>query len=284
MLSAPKSVEGKDGGNYGVEILVQRGARYYAASGAFPNATAAEILIAQVPSSDNSFSGIVSIRSEIKKRDFDTFERMTTSAAVACDQVCAFSPKCKDFCSKNLSVLVDLDSPGGDVIEAMRIGRLIHQRFMNTSVLRGRQCASACVFMLQAGVVRIPAVGSRVGLHRPKFDAAYFADLTPDQARRTYEAMVGNLRKYFIGEMGGSDEAFRLIMTTPSDQLRVLTYDEMVHLGLNGIETSYDEYNDAQMVKKYGQARWSFIKACVGSSADLDGCEKRAYSRYPADK
>ena len=114
-----------------------------------------------------------------------------------------------------MSLWVTLNSPGGDVIEALRIGRLIRQKFMYTRVTSEAECASACVFVLQAGVLRVAAVGASVGVHRPKFDAMYFANLIPEQGRATYNTMVMDLRKYFIGEMGGSSTAFRLMMTTP---------------------------------------------------------------------
>lgn len=250
--------------------------------GSVHHASAAEITVTQDPLND--FSRKILIRSEIKKGDFDAFTKATDSALSACNRLCGSSPNCKDLCRSKVSIWVDLDSSGGDVMEALRIGRLIHQDFMYTRVLPGRQCASACVFILQAGVIRVPALGSHVAVHRPKFDAAYFADLTPDQARTTYNNMVGELRKYFISEMNGSDEAFRLMVTTPSDQVRVLTFAELRDLGLNGEDASYEEYSEALNIKKYGTVRWPLIKDCVGPSGDLAGCEKKAYELFPKDK
>jgi hypothetical protein len=80
-------------------------------------------------------------------------------------------------------ISVELNSPGGDVSEAMQIGRLLRQRFMYTFVLADHECASACVLILMAGVGRMPMPSSRVGLHRSTFDPAYFASLTPEQGR-----------------------------------------------------------------------------------------------------
>ncbi len=244
-------------------------------------AASAEVTVLQEASLDNNFEARVLIESEIKKGDFDVFSKAIDNAFAACNRFCAPNAWCKDTCKDKVSLLVDLDSPGGDVIEAMQIGRLIRKEFLTTRVMPGHECVSACVFILQAGVIRIPALGSHVEVHRPKFDPIYFADLKPDQARTTYNRMVEDLRKYFVGEMGGSDEAFRLIMTTPSDQLRALSFTELKELGLNGQDPSYEEYSEALMIKKYGQSRWSFIKACIAPSGNLPECEKKAYERFP---
>jgi hypothetical protein len=209
----------------------------------------------------------ISIHSEIKKGDSEAFTDLTK--AVANDR----------------QIWVNLDSPGGDVVEAMRIGRLIRERFMFTAIMPERKCASACVFILMAGVYRLAGPTARVGIHRPKFDSEYFADLTPDHARTIYDSMLREVQKYFLVDMSGSDEAFRLMMAIPSDQLRWLTYDEVNRLNLLGADPAWDEYLEAQRIKEYGLERWSFIKQCfVEGLGSHDICKKKAYERYPAGK
>lgn len=56
--------------------------------------------------------------------------------------------------SIRIGVLI-LDSTGGDLAEAMRIGRLLRSRQMATFVTYDTICASAGVFILAAGVKRI---------------------------------------------------------------------------------------------------------------------------------
>ena len=51
--------------------------------------------------------------------------------------------------------MLKLSSPGGDLAEAMRIGRLLRSRQISTFVTSDASCASACVFILAAGVSRI---------------------------------------------------------------------------------------------------------------------------------
>jgi len=51
--------------------------------------------------------------------------------------------------------MLKLSSPGGDLAEAMRIGRHLRSRQISTFVTPDASCASACVFILAAGVNRI---------------------------------------------------------------------------------------------------------------------------------
>lgn len=82
-----------------------------------------------------------------------------------------------------------LDSPGGDVDSAMRIGRMMRALGFTAIVPSGAQCLSACVLVLAAGTDRI--VEGAVGIHRPYFLAAPDGDvgtamLDLEQAARDY--------------------------------------------------------------------------------------------------
>ena len=135
-------------------------------------------------------------------------------------------------------IFVKLDSQGGNIMEALAIGREIRRRFMVTGVpYANMECDSACVFVLMAGVNRIG--GGKIGLHRPAFDPAFFADLSPTAARSRYNTLVEQLRQYYVDEMGGSPEAFRIIMTTPSTSIRYLSQDEMLALGIVGEDPAW---------------------------------------------
>lgn len=60
--------------------------------------------------------------------------------------------------------LVEVESPGGYVIEGMAMARLIEQRAMDTVSLE--RCASACTLLLAAGQDRYLGPDAVVGLHR----------------------------------------------------------------------------------------------------------------------
>ena len=61
-------------------------------------------------------------------------------------------------------IAINLDSPGGDVAEAMKIASLLDQSFAQTFVRKGALCASACFLMWAAGVIRVNA--GTLGVHR----------------------------------------------------------------------------------------------------------------------
>ena len=143
-----------------------------------------------------------------------------------------------------------------------------------------KECDSACVFVLIAGVDRVGYDG-KVGLHRPAFDPAFFAGLSPTAARARYNSLAENLRQYYVDEMGGSPEAFRMMMTTPSTSIRFLSTRELLELGVMGEDPAWAEYNEAQFIERYGRQRWAVIRACLKDGHEFNPCEAKAYALYP---
>lgn len=68
--------------------------------------------------------------------------------------------------------IVVFDSPGGDVDEAMRIGRDIKENGLTTGV--SEECSSACTYSFVAGRERILLPGGRLGFHACKKVVWYF--------------------------------------------------------------------------------------------------------------
>ena len=80
-----------------------------------------------------------------------------------------------------------LNSSGGDVEEAMKIGRYFKKNEFSVSVAYGDSCYSSCVFLLAGGVDR-HAVG-KVGVHRPYF-GSLDKSLTTSQIKEFREKLV----------------------------------------------------------------------------------------------
>jgi hypothetical protein len=128
-----------------------------------------------------------------------------------------------------------LNSPGGDLNEAMRIGRLIRSLLLRTqapiehpvtgaieffgqSIRCTRAtcyCASACFFIWASGIFR---EGTQLFVHQPSFDQAFFGNLPPTDAIRRHRQMIAAARDYlsemdipeFVTEVAGFVEtAFR---------------------------------------------------------------------------
>lgn len=62
-------------------------------------------------------------------------------------------------------VILVLDSPGGNLIEGLEIGRAVHQREMATGVAENMVCASACALIWAAGSYKAMAPNSLIGFH-----------------------------------------------------------------------------------------------------------------------
>ena len=68
--------------------------------------------------------------------------------------------------------IVVFESPGGDIDEAMRIGRDIKQNGLETGV--STECSSACTYSFIAGRERILLPGGQLGFHACKKTVWYF--------------------------------------------------------------------------------------------------------------
>ncbi|TKB08402.1 hypothetical protein [Desulforhopalus sp. IMCC35007] len=89
-----------------------------------------------------------------------------------------------------------LDSSGGDVLEAMKIGHFIRETASGTCV--NKTCASACVFILVGGVSKTAWPSSDIGLHRPYFKPEHYASLSLNEAEGGYAKVRNATRKYLV--------------------------------------------------------------------------------------
>lgn len=60
---------------------------------------------------------------------------------------------------------IHLDSNGGQVLEAIKIGELIRSKSLETRLPYNSSCASACVLLLAAGVIRTADETAGIGIH-----------------------------------------------------------------------------------------------------------------------
>ncbi|HLG87841.1 MAG TPA: hypothetical protein VKZ79_11680 [Alphaproteobacteria bacterium] len=135
-------------------------------------------------------------------------------------------------------VTVELDSPGGDAIEALEIGRLIYQHFMMTLVRSGQECVSACVFLLVAGAVHTPADGASVGIHKPLLVS--WSGMTSQRAHQKYDELMEYIRDYF-GRLGVSPAIYDAMMGTSSFSMRYFAPSELDRFGLRGEDPAWEK-------------------------------------------
>jgi len=126
---------------------------------------------------------------------------------------------------------VRLDSPGGSVEDAVKIGALIVVEGYDTEVAAGGLCASSCPLVLAGGKERIASRGAAIGLHQiyavgadlgglPSARAAIGVAMA--DAQRTTAAITRYLQSTNV------DPSIWLIaMETPPDRLHYLSEREL---------------------------------------------------------
>ena len=140
----------------------------------------------------------------------------------------------------HLITSVNIFSPGGDVDQAIEIGKQIRTLGAQTSApfldgdervcMRGEldaqlpttggtcDCQSACFIIWSAGTGRN---GTFVGVHRPRFEADYFKNLTPQRASEKYSEVEKLTRDYFR-EKGIPDWAVSRMYSVASTKMEFL--------------------------------------------------------------
>jgi hypothetical protein len=176
---------------------------------------------------------------------------------------------------------VDIISPGGNVQEALKIGRLIRMLSFSTNApsteayapearqlvcSQARQlspttpctCASACFLIWAGGVFRS---GNDIYIHRIAFDKTFYGSLSPSEAHSKYTVALAEVRDY-LKEMEIPDTI----------------YEEMVRMPSYAV-TPLEEANSLWTPPSFGEwltARCGPPQARVDSTCELREGEKAA--------
>ncbi len=137
-------------------------------------------------------------------------------------------------------ITIELDSPGGDVVEALDLGRTIYQNFLMTLVRPGHECVSACVFVLMAGAVHTPQDGANVGVHRPLL-VSWSHRIGAAEAHARYDGLMAYLRQYFA-TLGVADAAYDMMMRTNASDMRYFSAAELDRLRLRGEDPAWEQF------------------------------------------
>ena len=145
--------------------------------------------------------------------------------------------------------VVWLASPGGNLSEALRIGRLIRQLALEVRapVDRARPlvllrdadnntCASACFFLYVAGVNR---QGSVLGIHKPALPADEYFALGLDGSVAAHQ-QIAEATAAYLDVMGVPARYASLMLATSSAEMAWLSPDDIVR-DFTGIAPGYDE-------------------------------------------
>lgn len=167
-----------------------------------PTAHSAEIELIDLPGDVD----IVSLRGEIVSGDSARFYQLV---------------------ERHDRVTVILESPGGLVNEALRIGAEIRMRNFATMVASGGECYSACGLIWIAGARRYMSNDSQIGFH-----AAYREENGEYRESGVANAEIGS----FLTHLGLRIEAIRFFTVAGPDEFLLLTPERARVLGIDVFE------------------------------------------------
>ena len=124
---------------------------------------------------------------------------------------------------------IRLNSPGGSVQDALKIGRKVREAALSTVMEVDDICLSACPYILAAGVERRLQAGAQVGVHQHYFGANVVlpAFIAVGDIQRGQGEVMG-----YLDAMGVDPLLMQPALLTPSDEIYVLTDEELTRFRL----------------------------------------------------
>lgn len=121
-----------------------------------------------------------------------------------------------------------LQSPGGSVKDALKLGRSIREKALSIRMLSGEYCFSACPYLLAGGETRDISEDASVGVHQHYFGQNTI--LPAFLAVETIQNGQGQVMAY-LEEMGIDLAVMKHALTTPKDEIYVLLPDQLIEYG-----------------------------------------------------
>ena len=131
---------------------------------------------------------------------------------------------------------LSLDSNGGDLVEAMRIGEIVRTLQISTIVKKGNNCASSCFFIFLAGAGRVALGGEfrgnpkspagYVGLHRPYLKSPSGSNQSLERQAIVMKKVKAYLEAYMV-----PSRLIDLMMSRPSNDIYWMTTEDLEELG-----------------------------------------------------
>ena len=162
------------------------------------------------------------------------------------------------FMTQRVINTIYLNSPGGDLNEALRIAELVKSGGVRVSVKSGSICASSCFFIFIAGTDRTAATAADdgsypkkaskkfgyVGIHRP-----YFAKSDGDRSSaKQQEAMMAQAKSY-LASRGVAQHLIDLMMSRPSNDIYWLSERDLEAIG------PYDPGDEENLIRRCNYKR-----------------------------
>lgn len=161
---------------------------------------------------------------------------------------------------------LELDSAGGDVDAAMRIGDALGRNRWLVAVAPTGRCMSACVFLFAAGGQRVPS--GPIGIHRIRVSGS--SARSPVEMDAELANTIEN-SKAFMTRNGVSPAIVDFMMTIPSAEVRLLGKKELNDFGLSFENAVQKDIDRNALIRRCGDeyaaklmaARASWAGKCI---------------------
>lgn len=180
--------------------------------------------------------------------------------------------------------ILDIDSSGGHVEEAIRAGDSLAESGWAIWVREDSVCHSACVLVLAAGDTR--SVEGKVGIHRLMRDRSTATSRA--ELSRELRSINQQVRDY-LERNGVATAVSDLMMTIANRDLRILTPDELKQYGLDGTNAAQDDLDRIRLTRKCGEDfvrrrdafRRAFDAQCMATGKNFEGMPECAKALQP---
>ena len=169
-----------------------------------------------------------------------------------------------------------LNSGGGSVSSAIKIGELIRKNKMFVVVREQEKCFSSCVYLLAAGVIRWPL--GNIGIHRPYFESK--PGIGYDQG---VKFILDSSRNYFK-EMNIPEQLADEMFSIDPGDMRILEENDLLKYRLNKYDIAHSEELSIENSKLYGISRQEYERRLKLSEHYYMECRKKYTENYAESK
>lgn len=144
---------------------------------------------------------------------------------------------------------VSFNSEGGDVNEAMKIGRFLREGLAEVAV--PKRCFSACFFAI-VGAVEVHELGGRIGIHRPYIEAHALKKISITDYEHYYNNLRDGVWRYLL-ELDVPTWLIEKMFSLKSSELYVLTNADIKSISSH---PAYDEWISARCPPSFQPTSW----------------------------
>lgn len=174
---------------------------------------------------------------------------------------------------------VSFDTQGGDVNEAIKIGRFLREAVAQVSVMDN--CFSSCFLAIVGSVGVGPFPSDKIGIHRPFTAAEELKRVNSSDYERYYNQLKGGIWQYLL-DMDVPVTLIEKMFSVPSTEVYFLTQNDIALLSHH---PAYEEWLAAQCPKTLSSAEeQDHVNDVDAFMTGRKSPISKGYSRYLSDQ